>query len=94
LGLPQQKSCTTSWDINAKDKELKGKESVLLAAHIVRMIWCVTDKREYLPRRREVGKVIHALVGSYDAAMRAVQAAALVEDRAKVEIEVTAVVLQ
>lgn len=46
------------------------------------------------PAGAKSGKVIHALVGSYDAAMRVVQASALVEDRAKVEIEVTAVVLQ
>jgi enamine deaminase RidA (YjgF/YER057c/UK114 family) len=52
----------------------------------------VTDKREYLARGREIGKVFRELIGVYHAAMSAVQVAALMEDRAKVEIEVTAVI--
>jgi len=60
--------------------------------HIVRMTWYVTDKREYLSRGREVGAVFRELIGVYHAAMSAVQVSALMEDRAKVEIEVTAVI--
>lgn len=60
--------------------------------HIVRMTWYVTDKREYLARGREVGAVFRTLIGVYHAAMSAVEVSALMEDRAKVEIEVTAVV--
>jgi enamine deaminase RidA (YjgF/YER057c/UK114 family) len=60
--------------------------------HIVRMTWYVTDKREYLARAREVGAVFREVIGSYNAAMSALQVSALMEDRAKVEIEVTAVV--
>ena len=60
--------------------------------HIVRMTWYVTDRAEYLARGREVGAVFREVVGSYDAAMSAVQVTALMEARAKVEIEVTAVV--
>ena len=59
---------------------------------IVRMTWYVTDKREYLARGREVGAVFREVIGSYNAAMSAVQVSALMEERAKVEIEVTAVV--
>ena len=59
--------------------------------HIVRMTWYVIDKREYLARGREVGAVYRELIGHYAIAMSAVQVAALMEDRAKVEIEVTAV---
>jgi len=59
---------------------------------IVRMTWYVTDKREYLARGREIGAVYRDVIGSYAVAMSAVQVAALMEDRAKVEIEVTAVV--
>jgi len=58
--------------------------------HIVRMTWYVTDKREYLARAREIGRVYRELIGDYTVAMSAVQVAALMEDRAKVEIEVTA----
>ncbi len=60
--------------------------------HIVRMTWYLTDKREYLARGREVGAVFRELIGVYHAAMSAVEVKALMEERAKVEIEVTAVV--
>lgn len=62
-------------------------------AHIVRMTWYVVDKRDYLARARDIGRVYRELIGDYDVAMSAVQVAALIEDRAKVEIEVTAVIL-
>lgn len=60
--------------------------------HIVRMTWYVTDKREYVAAYPEIGKAYRELIGSFNAAMTAVQVAALVEDRAKVEIEVTALI--
>jgi enamine deaminase RidA (YjgF/YER057c/UK114 family) len=60
--------------------------------HIVRMTWYVTDKREYLREAREIGAIYRAVIGSFSVAMTAVQVVALIEDRAKVEIEVTAVV--
>jgi enamine deaminase RidA (YjgF/YER057c/UK114 family) len=60
--------------------------------HIVRMTWYVTDKREYLREAREIGAIYRAIIGSFSVAMTAVQVAALIEDRAKVEIEVTAVI--
>ncbi|MCI1191416.1 RidA family protein [Calidifontimicrobium sp. SYSU G02091] len=60
--------------------------------HITRMTWYLTDKREYLARAREVGAVFREVIGDYAIAMTAVVVAALIEDRAKVEIEVTAVV--
>jgi enamine deaminase RidA (YjgF/YER057c/UK114 family) len=63
-------------------------------AHITRMTWYLLDKREYLARAREVGAVFREVIGSYQAAMSAVQVVALIEDRAKVEIEATAVVPQ
>jgi enamine deaminase RidA (YjgF/YER057c/UK114 family) len=63
-----------------------------LASHIVRMTWYVTDKHEYVAAYPEIGRAFRDLVGDYDIAMSAVQVAALMEDRAKVEIEVTAVV--
>ena len=60
--------------------------------HITRMTWYVTDKREYLAAGREIGRAFRETVGAYNAAMTAVQVTALIEDRAKVEIEATAVV--
>jgi len=61
-------------------------------AHISRMTWYVTDKREYLAALPAIGAAFREIIGSYDIAMTAVQVTALMEDRAKVEIEVTAVV--
>ena len=60
--------------------------------HIVRMTWYVTDKREYLAAGREIGRAFRDIIGSYNAAMSAVEVSALMEDRAKVEIEATAVI--
>lgn len=60
--------------------------------HIARMTWYVTDKREYLAALKEVGAAYREVLGKVFPAMALVQVAALVEDRAKVEIETTAVV--
>ena len=60
--------------------------------HITRMTWYVTDKRDYLAAGRAVGQAFKDLIGHFDIAMTAVQVVALIEDRAKVEIEVTAVI--
>lgn len=60
--------------------------------HIVRMTWYVTDKREYIAAGREIGRAFREIIGCYNAAMTAVEVRALMEDRAKVEIEATAVI--
>jgi enamine deaminase RidA (YjgF/YER057c/UK114 family) len=59
---------------------------------LVRLTWYITDKREYLARSIEVGQVYRRVIGRHFPAMTLVQVVALVEDRAKVEIEATAVV--
>ena len=74
---------------------LRNVADVLKAAggsgeNVVRMTWYVTDKREYLAASREVGQAFRELIGNYDIAMTAVEVKALIEDRAKVEIEATA----
>jgi len=60
--------------------------------HIVRMTWYVCDKREYVASYPQIGIAYREIIGRHFPAMTAVQVAALVEDAAKVEIEVTAVV--
>ena len=60
--------------------------------HLVRLTWYITDKREYVARANEVGQAYRRVVGRHFPAMTLVQVVALVEDRAKVEIEATAVV--
>jgi enamine deaminase RidA (YjgF/YER057c/UK114 family) len=59
---------------------------------LVRLTWYVTDKREYLARSSEVGQAYRRVIGRHFPAMTLVQVMSLVEDRAKVEIEATAVV--
>lgn len=60
--------------------------------HIVRLTWYVTSKAEYVSRLREVGAAYRRVLGRHFPAMTLVQVVALVEDRAKVEIEATAVI--
>ena len=60
--------------------------------HIARMTWYITDKREYMKRGKYIGAVYRELMGTHYPTMSMVQVSALMEDRAKVEIEVTAVI--
>ena len=60
--------------------------------HIVRMTWYVLDKQEYAAAGKALGAAYRAVIGAHYPAMTAVQVAGLVEERARVEIEVTAVV--
>ena len=60
--------------------------------HIVRMTWYVVDKREYVASYRALGGVYREIIGRHFPAMTAVEVKALIEDRARVEIEATAVI--
>jgi enamine deaminase RidA (YjgF/YER057c/UK114 family) len=95
------------WDVEGKfpardfvgqvRQALKNVVEVLAEAgarpeHIVRMTWYVLDKHEYTAAYKGVGKVYREIIGMHYPAMTAVQVAALIEDQARVEIEVTAVV--
>ena len=60
--------------------------------HIVRMTWYVLDKREYLDAGPALGAAYRDVIGRHYPAMTAVQVAGLMEDRARVEIEVTAII--
>ena len=62
--------------------------------HIVRMTWYITDKQEYLSSLKSVGLAYRDEIGKHYPAMAMVQVVALMEDRAKVEIETTAVIPQ
>ncbi|WP_136656542.1 RidA family protein [Nitratireductor sp. XY-223] len=59
--------------------------------HLVRLTWYVTDKAEYLANQRELGAAYRNVIGRHFPAMAVVEVTALMEDRAKVEIEATAV---
>ncbi len=60
--------------------------------HIVRMTWYVLDKDAYLEAAGELGLAFREVIGSYNAAMSAVEVSGLMEDDALLEIEVTAVI--
>jgi enamine deaminase RidA (YjgF/YER057c/UK114 family) len=60
--------------------------------HIVRLTWFVLDKNEYLSSLCELGAAYRSLMGKHFPAMTLLQVGALVEDKAKLEIEATAVV--
>ena len=60
--------------------------------HIVRMTWYVVDRDEYLASLRDLGRAYRDVIGRHYPAMTAVQVTALMESRARVEIEATAVV--
>jgi enamine deaminase RidA (YjgF/YER057c/UK114 family) len=62
------------------------------AGNITRMLIFVTDKREYLSRRKEIGVTYRRVMGDHYPAMSLVEVSALLEDLAKVEIEATAVI--
>jgi enamine deaminase RidA (YjgF/YER057c/UK114 family) len=60
--------------------------------HIVRMNWYVVDKHEYLDAYKQLGAVYREIIGRHYPAMTAVQVTSLLEDAARLEIEVTAVI--
>lgn len=60
--------------------------------HIVRMTWYVLDKKEYVDAYPAIGDAYRDVIGRHYPTMSAVQVAGLIEDRARVEIEVTAIV--
>ena len=85
-------------DFIAQTKQaLQNVHAVLACAgagpeHMVRMTWYIVDRDEYNTRLRELGSVYREVMGKCFPAMTCVEVSRLVEARAKVEIEVTAVV--
>ena len=62
------------------------------AEHITRMTWFITDKKEYLASLKSLGQIYREEMGHHYPVMSVVEVNALIEDRAKVEIEATAVI--
>jgi enamine deaminase RidA (YjgF/YER057c/UK114 family) len=96
IGWNGQQVFETDDFVEQIEQTLKNIVEVLAEAnakpeHIVRMTWYITDKREYLANLREIGKAYKRVIGAHFPAMAMVQVVALIEDRAKVEIEATAV---
>ena len=97
IGWDAQQEFQTDDFVGQVEQALKAIVAVLAEAgarpeHLVRLTWYVTDRDEYVGRLKELGPVYRAALGSHFPAMALVQVVALVEDRAKVEIEATAVI--
>ena len=82
--------------VSQAEQALKNIVAILAEAgakpeHIVRMTWYLGNKEEYWAKQKELGDVFRRIIGTYGAAMTAVQVAGFVELGARVEIEATAV---
>ena len=94
---PQEERWETDDLVGQIRQALKNTLAILAAAgaaphHIMRMTWYVLDRREYIARRAEIGACWRELLGRHFPAMALVEVSGLVEDRAKIEIETTALV--
>ena len=97
IGWNAQQQFETDDFIEQTQQALRNIAAVLKEAgagpeHMVRMTWYVIDRDEYNARLKELGAVYREVIGKHFPAMTCVAVAALMEARAKVEIEVTAVV--
>ena len=60
--------------------------------HVIRMTWFILDRRAYLDARAPIGKAYREIMGEHYPAMSLVVVAGLLEEKALVEIEATAMV--
>lgn len=67
-------------------------EAGALPENIVRMTWYLRDRNEYLGATREIGEVYRQIMGRHFPAMTVVEVGGLLEERARVEIEATAMI--
>jgi enamine deaminase RidA (YjgF/YER057c/UK114 family) len=97
IGWDAQQKFVGDGFVEQAEQALRNIAAVLAEAggtpeHVVRLTWYVIDKREYLATGRELGAAYRRVFGKHFPVMSAVQVVALMEDRARVEIEATAVV--
>jgi len=97
VGWNEQQEFASDDLVEQVRQALKNTLAVLAAGgaqpqHVARMTWYITDKREYLRRAPEIGAAYRELMGRHYPTMSMVEVAALMEDRARVEIETTAVI--
>jgi enamine deaminase RidA (YjgF/YER057c/UK114 family) len=96
IGWDAQEKFTSDDFIDQVRQALRNTVAVLAAGgakpeHVVRMTWYIVDRVEYLRRAREFGEAFREIIGRHYPAMAMVQVAALIEERAKVEVETTAI---
>ena len=97
IGWDEHEQFHTDDFIEQMAQALKNTVAILEAGgakpeHIVRMTWYITDRDEYLARLKEMGQIYRDIIGRHFPVMAMVQVAGLMEARAKVEVETTAVI--
>lgn len=97
IGWNDQQQFESDDFIAQTEQALRNVAAVLQQAgagpeHMARMTWYIVDRPEYLRRLKELGEAYRRVMGRNFPAMSCVEVSALMEERAKVEIEVTAVV--
>lgn len=96
IGWDPQGTFASDAFVEQAAQAMRNVVAVVLAAggkpeHVARLTWYVTDKNEYIAAAKALGAAYREIFGAHFPAMSLVQVAALLEDRAKVEIEATAV---
>ena len=96
IGWNSQCEFQTDDFVEQVEQALQNVKAVLESAgagpeHMARMTWYITDKQAYVDNLRPIGQAYTAVMGKNFPAMSVMQVVALIEDRAKVEIEVTAI---
>jgi enamine deaminase RidA (YjgF/YER057c/UK114 family) len=97
IGWDAQSKLVSNEFVGQARQALKNIVEVLAVAkakpeHITRMTWYVVDKKEYLAASKDLGAAYQEIIGRHYPVMTAVEVASLMEDKARVEIEVTAVI--
>jgi enamine deaminase RidA (YjgF/YER057c/UK114 family) len=96
IGWNEQQQFETDDFVEQTEQTLKNIVAILAEAggrpeHIASMTWYFTDKAEYNANLKGIGRAYRDVIGKHFPAMAAVQVVALVEDRAKIEIQAHAV---
>ena len=96
IGWNAQQHFETDDFVGQVEQALRNIQTILEQAggkpeHLVRLTWFVVDKKDYLGAQRAIGAVYRDIFGHHFPAMSVVEVSSLLEDRAKVEIEATAV---
>ncbi|MEL4071563.1 RidA family protein [Ochrobactrum sp. GPK 3] len=97
IGWNEQQQFETDDFVEQTEQTLKNIVAILAEAggkpeHIASMTWYFTDKVEYTANLKGIGRAYRDVIGKHFPAMAAVQVVALVEDRAKIEIQAFAVI--
>ena len=97
IGWNEQQQFETDDFVEQTEQTLKNIVAILAEAggrpeHIASMTWYFTDKAEYPANLKGIGRAYRDVIGKHFPAMAAVQVVALVEDRAKIEIQAFAVI--